>query len=133
MTVLGRLRRIPSRRLIRRARTRRSRQPRSARSALRLLCPIGPLPVRSDCRGDHARAAARAFDKLYGAKWPKATAKITDDVDELLAFYDHPAEHWIHLRTTQPQADAARGADDAADRSGHDLAAARRHHPYRLR
>jgi len=44
---------------------------------------------------DHARAAVRAFDKLYGAKWPKATAKITDDVEELLAFYDYPAEHWI--------------------------------------
>lgn len=28
--------------------------------------------------------------------------KITDDVDELLAFYDFPAEHWVHLRTTNP-------------------------------
>jgi hypothetical protein len=51
---------------------------------------------------DHARAAVRAFDELYGAKWPKATAKITDDVEELLAFCDYPAEHWIHLRTTNP-------------------------------
>jgi transposase-like protein len=51
---------------------------------------------------DHARAAVRAFDELYGAKWPEATAKITDDVEELLAFYDYPAEHWIHLRTTNP-------------------------------
>ena len=51
---------------------------------------------------DHARAAVRAFDKLYGAKWPKATAKITDGVEELLAFYDYPAGHWIHLRTTNP-------------------------------
>ena len=33
---------------------------------------------------------------------PKAAAKITDDVDELLAFYDYPAEHWVHLRTTNP-------------------------------
>jgi transposase-like protein len=32
-------------------------------------------------------------------KWPKAAAKITD---ELLAFYDFPAEHWVHLRTTNP-------------------------------
>jgi transposase-like protein len=39
---------------------------------------------------------------LYGAKFPKAVAKITDDVDELLAFYDYPAEHWVHLRTTHP-------------------------------
>ncbi|MFR9807463.1 transposase, partial [Pseudonocardia sp. RS010] len=29
-------------------------------------------------------------------------AKLTDDLDELLAFYDYPAEHWIHLRTTNP-------------------------------
>ena len=35
-------------------------------------------------------------------KFPKATAKITDDRDQLLAFYDYPAEHWVHLRTTNP-------------------------------
>jgi transposase-like protein len=29
-------------------------------------------------------------------------AKITDDIEELLAFYYYPAEHWIHLRTTNP-------------------------------
>lgn len=44
----------------------------------------------------------KAFDAVYGAKFPKAVAKITDDVEELLAFYDYPAEHWIHLRTTNP-------------------------------
>ena len=44
----------------------------------------------------------KAFEVAYGAKWPKATAKITDDVDVLLVFYDYPAEHWIHLRTTNP-------------------------------
>jgi transposase-like protein len=51
---------------------------------------------------DHALAAARAFQAGYGAKWPKATAKITEHLDVLLAFYDFPAEHWIHLRTTNP-------------------------------
>ena len=51
---------------------------------------------------DHARSAAKAFEADYGAKWPKAVAKITDDLDVLLAFYDYPAEHWIHLRTTNP-------------------------------
>ena len=50
----------------------------------------------------HARAAVKSFDAAYGAKFPKAAAKITDDVEELLAFYDYPAEHWIHLRTTNP-------------------------------
>jgi putative transposase len=51
---------------------------------------------------EHARAAAKAFAAEYGAKWPKAVAKITDDLDVLLAFYHFPAEHWIHLRTTNP-------------------------------
>jgi putative transposase len=51
---------------------------------------------------DHAAAAAKAFAADYGAKWPKAAAKVTDDLDVLLAFYDYPAEHWIHLRTTNP-------------------------------
>jgi Transposase, Mutator family len=49
---------------------------------------------------DHALAAATAFAADYGAKWPKATAKITDDLDVLLAFYDYPGEHWLHLRST---------------------------------
>jgi transposase-like protein len=51
---------------------------------------------------DHARAAAKAFDAAYGAKFPKAVAKITDDLEELLAVYDYPVEHWVHLRTTNP-------------------------------
>ena len=50
----------------------------------------------------HALAAAKAFEVDYGAKWPKASAKITEHLDVLLAFYDYPAEHWIHLRTTNP-------------------------------
>jgi len=50
----------------------------------------------------HAAAAARSFEAAYGAKFPKATAKITGDLDQLLAFYDYPAEHWVHLRTTNP-------------------------------
>ena len=51
---------------------------------------------------DHARRGAAAFKLAYGAKFGKAVAKITDDLDQLLAFYDYPAEHWIHLRTTNP-------------------------------
>jgi transposase-like protein len=50
----------------------------------------------------HALDAVKSFQAAYGAKFPKAVAKITDDLDELLAFYDYPAEHWIHLRTTNP-------------------------------
>jgi putative transposase len=51
---------------------------------------------------EHAAAAARAFAAQYGAKWPKAAAKIIDDLDVLLEFYNYPAEHWVHLRTTNP-------------------------------
>jgi putative transposase len=51
---------------------------------------------------DHAIAAAKAFNADYSTKWPKAVAKVVDDLDVLLAFYDFPAEHWIHLRTTNP-------------------------------
>jgi transposase-like protein len=50
----------------------------------------------------HAQAAVKAFEAAYGAKFPKAVAKITDDLDQLLAFYDYPCEHWVHLRTTNP-------------------------------
>ena len=49
--------------------------------------------------------AITAFDhflKTYGAKYPKATDKLAKDREALLAFYDFPAEHWIHLRTTNP-------------------------------
>jgi transposase-like protein len=38
----------------------------------------------------------------WSASWPVAVARITDDLDVLLAFYDNPAEHWIHLRTINP-------------------------------
>lgn len=51
---------------------------------------------------DHAERAAEAFVADYGTKWPKAAAKITDDLDVLLEFYNYPAEHWVHLRTTNP-------------------------------
>jgi transposase-like protein len=51
---------------------------------------------------DHAVAAAKAFADEFAVKWPKAVAKIIDDLDVLLSFYDFPAEHWIHLKTSNP-------------------------------
>jgi Transposase, Mutator family len=51
---------------------------------------------------DKARLAIKAFEIDYGAKYPKAVAKIVDDADVLLEFYKYPAEHWVHLRTTNP-------------------------------
>ena len=50
----------------------------------------------------HAVQAAKGFVAQYGTKWPKAAAKITDDLDVLLEFFNYPAEHWIHLRTSNP-------------------------------
>ena len=50
----------------------------------------------------HAERAIRALVSDYGAKWPKAVAKVTDDTEALLCFFDYPAEHWLHLRTTNP-------------------------------
>jgi transposase-like protein len=49
--------------------------------------------------------AIKAFDaflKNYQAKYPKATDKLVKDREALLAFYEFPAEHWMHLRTTNP-------------------------------
>ena len=49
--------------------------------------------------------AIKAFDRFiatYGAKWPKAAECLEKDRAELLAFYDFPAEHWGHLRTSNP-------------------------------
>ncbi len=51
---------------------------------------------------DKAQIAIKAFAVDYGAKYPKAVAKIVDDAEVLLEFYKYPAEHWIHLRTTNP-------------------------------
>lgn len=51
---------------------------------------------------DHAVQAVRAFERAYQVKYPKVVKRLTDDEDELLAFFDFPAEHWIHLRTTNP-------------------------------
>jgi transposase-like protein len=50
----------------------------------------------------HAVAAIDAFAQEFAVKWPKAVAKIVDDAEPLLAFYDFPAEHWLHLKTTNP-------------------------------
>jgi putative transposase len=49
-----------------------------------------------------ALEAFDAFLELYEAKYPKAGERLRKDKDELLAFYDFPAEHWQHLRTTNP-------------------------------
>jgi len=49
-----------------------------------------------------ADATIDDFATIYGDKYPKAVAKLTKDRDVLLTFYDYPAAHWVHLRTTNP-------------------------------
>jgi len=50
-------------------------------------------------------AANTAFDffvETYGVKWDKAVTKLVKDRDAMLTFYDYPAEHWKHIRTSNP-------------------------------
>lgn len=51
---------------------------------------------------EEAEKACERFIATYGAKYPKATECLAKDRDALLACYDFPAEHWVHLRTTNP-------------------------------
>jgi transposase-like protein len=72
--------------------------PKSAQpAARRALAEIRDAEDRA-----HAEAAITAFADAFGAKWPKAVAKFVDKPQVLLAFFDFPAEHWIHLKTTNP-------------------------------
>src|SRR5438552_7735139 len=61
---------------------------------------------RREIYGAPTRAAAEAaidvFADKYGAKYDKAVACLTKDREALLAFFDFPAEHWDHLRTSNP-------------------------------
>lgn len=66
-------------------------------SARRAIAEIRDAEDRS-----HAEAAIKTFATEFGAKWPKAVAKIVDDSDVLLTFFDFPAQHWLHLKTTNP-------------------------------
>jgi len=66
-------------------------------TAKRMLGDIRDAASRRD-----AVTAINAFTTEFGAKWPKAVAKIADDADQLLVFYDFPAEHWVHLKTSNP-------------------------------
>ncbi len=72
-----------------------------------------PKPMAAAVKSDlndiqHAETRAEAlvaidlFKEKYGIKFEKAVACLTKSRDELLAFYDFPAEHWIHLRTSNP-------------------------------
>jgi putative transposase len=49
-----------------------------------------------------ARAGLERFREEFDSKYPKAVSKLDKDWKQLVAFYDLPAEHWRHLRTTNP-------------------------------
>ena len=64
-------------------------------AAKKLLHEMMEAPSRTD-----ARAARERFREQFDAKYPKAVAKLEKDWAHLTAFYDFPAEHWRHLRTS---------------------------------
>lgn len=72
--------------------------PKSAQPTARRM--LGDIRDATD--REHALVAIDAFSAEFATKWPKAAAKIVDDAVPLLAFFDYPAEHWIHLKTTNP-------------------------------
>ena len=65
--------------------------------AKELLHEIVEAPTRAD-----AKRELETFREEFGAKYPKALEKLDKDWKPLTAFYDYPAEHWRHLRTTNP-------------------------------
>ena len=71
----------------------KSQQPKAKRS----LQEIWMAETKAD-----AEAAFEAFIETYALKYEKAAACLAKDRDPLLAFYGFPAEHWVHLRTTNP-------------------------------
>ena len=62
-----------------------------------MLREIMRAPNRESALEDMAR-----FSQEFSARYPKAVETLTKDQDQLLTFFDFPAEHWIHLRTTNP-------------------------------
>jgi putative transposase len=67
--------------------------------------PAAKAMIHQIWMADTRAAAGKAFDaflETYRAKYPKACECLEKDRTELLAFYDFPAEHWRHLRTTNP-------------------------------
>jgi transposase-like protein len=75
-----------------------NRLPKSLQAkAKRALQDIWMAETRKD-----AEAAFDGFIECYGVKYEKAVECLAKDRQALLAFYDFPAEHWKHLRTTNP-------------------------------
>jgi len=65
--------------------------------AKQLIQDIWMAEARED-----AETAFELFQNTYQAKYPKACDCLEKDREQMLAFYDFPAEHWIHIRTSNP-------------------------------
>ena len=67
------------------------------------LQPKAKAGLHEIMNAEHREAAEAAVDRFletYGTKYPKATEKLVKDREALLAHFEYPAEHWLHLRTT---------------------------------
>ncbi len=88
------------------------RCPNPCRPKPRAICTTSAdrqgISARNAPRGWQAETRAEAetafdfFVETYGVKWDKAVAKLVKDRGALLTFYDYPAEHWKHVRTSNP-------------------------------
>ena len=71
--------------------------PKSGQEAKSMLHQIWQAPTK-----DTALGAYEHFLSSWGEKYPKAVECLQKDVGELFTFYDFPASHWVHIRTTNP-------------------------------
>ena len=63
------------------------------------------VAIKEITHAENKKEATKAIEEFaseFGAKLPKAVSRIVEDKDALLTYYDYPAEHWRHLRTTNP-------------------------------
>ncbi len=69
------------------------------------LQPKAKEALREIMKAESRRSAEQGMERFredYGAKYPKAVESLTREQDKLLSYFDFPAEHWKHLRTTNP-------------------------------
>ncbi|HDP23812.1 MAG TPA: IS256 family transposase, partial [Deltaproteobacteria bacterium] len=69
------------------------------------LQPKAKAHIHEMYMAESRKDALKAYDhfiEVYEAKYPNAVACLTKDKEELFTFYDFPAMHWIHIRTTNP-------------------------------
>jgi putative transposase len=65
-----------------------------------------------------AEAEADTFREEYGVKYPKTVGTLDRDQEKLFTFFDFPAEHWVHIRTSNPIESAVRAFSWKARQSG---------------